>query len=238
MLNVRNLSTNDPYQSLTNLSFQIQRGQAVVVLGPNESGKSALLQAVADPEMNFEGEIAANHFKSKIEPEKYKTQVGYLPSDFSLPSHLTGFEYLELIGTFYNLRPKERTDRIIQFGQMLGIQRQLYSLGERLKPVASRKIGLIASILAEPAVIVWDEPFLGFDPMSVAAASQLLNEALKRGASALIATTDLDFAEQAADSYLFLNHGQLVAEGSLTQLAHQTGGDKNLRSVFKNLSDG
>lgn len=239
MLKVRHLSVlHQAPQELIDINFQIERGQAIAVIGANGSGKSAMLEAIADPESPYEGEVKLNHYSAKGESDKYKTQVGYLPGRFSVPDHLTGFEYLELVGTFYQLPPKERSEKIIRLSQLLGLQRSIYSLGERLSKVSQRQVGLLGSVIADPSLVIWDEPTLGFDPNNTADVGKLLKGALHHGSSALIATTDLEFAESVADGYIFLKDGQLVADGTLTQLAHQAQTSKRLASVYQRLAHG
>ncbi len=233
MLKVRNLSLlHRPGQELIDINLHIGRGEVLVLLGPNGSGKSALIEAVTDPEINYQGDVILNHYKANSEPDKVRAQMGVLLDRPELPSYLNGFEYLEFVGTFYHLTGEERTARILKMAQYFDCQRHLYTTIERVSLAVRQKIALIASLLAEPAVLVWDEPFQHLDYEAQVVALSALEDAVKRGASVLVSTNNLAVAEQIGSYFVVLQNGQIAAEGSLTQLAHQAQSSKDLTVIY------
>lgn len=222
MLKVRSLSVlRHANEELVNVGLEIDRGEVTVVIGPNGSGKSLLCRAVSSSETDYTGEVLINHYSMKSDPEKAKLHIGYLPSDFLPEMHLTGIEYLELVGSFYQLSPKLRLERILATAEMLNCKDQLYSLNERLPRAFHQRLGLIASLIHQPSVLIWDDPWAFLDETAKQASLELLDQHLERGGCALIATNDLDLAEQVANKLIIINDGQIMADGSLSQLLNQ-----------------
>jgi len=234
MLNVRGLTVlHQPDTQLVDISFKVGRGEVAVVIGPNNSGKSLLLQTIANPESRYDGDISINHYKARAEPEKAKRQLGYLAQELALPLYLTGFEYLELIGTFYDLIGEARTERIIKLAQTLGCHRQLYTVMERINSTTRQKIAFIGSLCAEPLTLVLDEPLNQLDYQAQQSVKQLLQQSQQRGASLLVATNDLTLAQAIGDYFIILSQGRVIAEGSLQQLSHQARTGKDLTAVYQ-----
>lgn len=229
---------------LRDVSFSLAKGEVIVIIGPNGSGKSLLCRVIADPDIRLSGEITVNHFSSQREPGKVKLQIGYATTSNQIEPYLTGFEYLEMIGSFYHLAPAARQSRILALAQQFRCLDQLYTLGERLSAAEAQKIGLMASLLAEPTLLVWDEPTQFLDETSRQAVLNELKAALKAGASAVVATNDLALAQTIADRIIVLDRGQMVTEGTpsqLEQLARSTSSgpagahQKNLAAAFEHL---
>lgn len=236
MLSVRKLTTRENVDGLSDVSLEVQPGEVVVVIGPNGSGKSRLLRTIADPDSRFDGEIIVHHFHSRTEPEKVKLQIGYASLDSKPEPYLTGFEYLELIGAFYHLAPKLRIERILELGRQFNCLDQLYGLIERQSQATIQKIRLIASLIHQSPLLVWDEPLLFLDPTSQEKVLVELKKEVARGAAVLVATNDLSLAQKIADQIVVLDHGQITTIGSVAQLQNQVGEQKkDLSAVFKNL---
>ncbi len=237
MLELKHVSTTSgPVNGLSDVSFSLDKGEIVVVIGPNGSGKSLLCRAIADPDIRMSGEIIINHFNARKERDKAKHQVGYAAAGSSTEPYLTGFEYLEMIGSFCHLSAPERSQRILALARTFRCLDELYSLGERQSAATNQKINLIASLLAAPPLLVWDEPTEFLDEFGRQAALQELASAVKAGSSALVATNDLTLAATIADRLLVLDRGQLITEGTPSQLEHLAGSHKKgLAATFAHL---
>lgn len=238
MLQVRGLTASTALLQLTDISFVVNKGETVALIGPNGGGKSAVLTHITDPEVDYQGNVVANHFNSHGGKDKFQMQIGYLPQNFSPPLHLTGYEFLEIIGTLYQLPQKTRTTRIKQLAKQLACQKDIYFIMERISPAVRQKIGIIAAILAEPPIIIMDEPltFLDFDAQL--AVKEIISDQVDKGTSVLIATNNLQFAEEITDNFVIIRNGEVVADGTLAQLSHQAQSAKNLPAIYKELAVG
>jgi len=221
-------------QPLLDISFTVADGEILVLLGPNGAGKSQLLEAVAAPDETSRGQILVNHFNARTDPDKARVHLGYLPSPVAVEPYLTGFEYLQLVGSIYHLSPKVRTASILQLANKLGCSHQLFTLMERLGPAARQKVGLLAALIHKPSVLVLDEPTEHLDATGQHLVQEQLIEFSRQGGAVLLATNDLTLAEQVADRLLLIDQGQSLAEGTATQLHHQfKSNDKSVLGLYQ-----
>lgn len=235
MLKVRGLTVQRSNLELTNLSFDVNRGDILALIGPNGCGKSAILELIADPDSSYNGTISLNHFSSRENGDRYKTQLGYLPQHFLPPLHLTGYEFLEMVGSLYYLDKKNRDDRIFIMSKEFNCDQQLYRVIEHLSSADRQRIGLMATLLAEPPLLIWDEPTTFLDYETLAAAKLALKKRVASGGAAVVATNDLKLAETVASRIMILDDGQVVAEGTIAELSHHAQTPKNLGDIYLGL---
>jgi len=237
MLKVRSLSVlRRAEEELVNINLEVARGECLVVVGPNSSGKSLLVRTIATAESDYSGDIMINHYHAKTESAKAQLHLGYLSSNLVPEPHLTGLEYLEMVGAFYGLSPKIRLERILILAERFACKDYLYTLNERLGKAFHQRIGIIASLLHQPDVLIWDEPIVFLDESARVAAITLLQEHLKRGGTVLVSTNDLELAELIGDQILIMQEGQVVAQGTLNQLCNQFKPEhKSLRDIYHHL---
>lgn len=233
MLSVRGLTTRQQGLQVSNIDITVKRGDVVAIVGPNGSGKSTILERIANPSLSYGGEISLNHFSSRENIDKYKVQIGYLPQNIQLPLHLTGFEFAQIVGSLYYLDAAKRSERIAQLNKQYRVD--LYTTLESVSPAERQKVGLIASLIAEPPLLIWDEPTLFLDPASATATVTLLQEHVENGGAALLASNNLSLVEDLASYIIVIDNGQVVAEGSVQQLLNHAGNAKNLAAAYARL---
>lgn len=238
MLKVRGLSVlHRPGQELHDISLTVGRGEAVVIIGANGSGKSLLLHAIAAQSPSYQGEVIVNHYKASTEPERFTSLIGVLLSPFQPPEHLTGFEFLELLGSHYRLSGRDVTERIITRAKDWQIHHRLYSLIETLSLAERQIIGLIGSTLADSPVLILDEPDIFLDPSNQRRVQDVIQTKKKNGDALLIATNNLALAQSVADHLVVLIDGHIVAEGTIAQLASLAQSSKDLPAAYHKLVD-
>lgn len=240
MIEAKHLSLiNRVGSELIDINLAVGKGEIVAISGPNGSGKSLLLRALADPDISHEGEVVIGHFKASSDPDKLKHIVGYLPHPVKLEMHLTGYEYLDLIGSFYRLSPKQRSQKILALAAEFNAKEYLYNLLERVGPAFHQQIAVMASLIHQPHVLLWDEPTAEMDYFSQRATMTALKGFVKNGGSAVVSSNNLDFLESIADRHLILWNGQIVLDGSLSQITRQLHLEiKSLAAVFEKLAKG
>ncbi len=234
MLRVRDLTVSAHGKLLlSEIAFEAKRGEAVAVIGPNESGKSLLLQVLAGGVRSAEGDIRINSYHLMREDKQYKSQLGYAALGNQPEEYLTGLEWLEILGTTYAVPPKKRAASILSLAEQLGVRDQLYTVIEHLGPAARQKINIISSLFHEPTVVFWDEPTQFLDQTSQDALSEIAHEFTENGGTLLFSSNHLQWAEKAADRFLFINGGQVVADGTLAHLRNFYRCDeRTLTSIF------
>lgn len=235
MLKVRNLSAFEHGNAiLSEISFEVKRGEIVALIGPNYSGKSLLLRALAGGFRHLEGDCRVNSYNLEREPKHYKSQIGFA-SPLNRPEpYLTGLEWLEIIGTAYALPPKKRVATILALAEALDAKDDLYRLVDQAGPAATQKVSLIGSLFHKPTVALWDEPTQFLDPSTQVALAALARSFASDGGSLLLASNHLEWAERVADRYILMDDGQIVAEGTLARLRNSyRSPERSLTSVFQ-----
>lgn len=234
MLKVRDLAVVEHGNIiLGDVSFEIKRGEIVALVGPNYSGKSTLLRALAGGFRHMEGEIRISSYSLVKDPKHYKSQIGYAAPPNQPEAYLTGLEWLEIIGSAYDLAPKKRITTILKLAEELDTKEELYRTTEHISFAAKQKISLIASLFHQPTVALWDEPTQFLDPIAQDALHDIARTYVSDGGAILMACNHLEWAERLADRYILIDQGQIVAEGTLTALRNSLRADeRTLMSVF------
>ena len=220
MLELRNVTKRfSGIAAVDNVSFQARPGEVTGYLGPNGSGKSTTMKMITGLIEMTSGEILFNGERIQRDPIAYKQRMGYVPEEPYLYPHLTGLEYLVMVGQLRGLPAKPTAERIE------GLLR-LFSLhGDRHVPISSyskgmrQKILLSAALLHNPDLILLDEPFSGLDLVTK---SHLLGEIAllseTRNLTVLLVTHDPTEATTLCQSALVLDQGHLVESGPWKEL--------------------
>jgi ABC-type multidrug transport system ATPase subunit len=235
MLEVRELSVLEHGNIVVgDITLEIKRGEAVAIIGPNYSGKSTLLRAIAGGFRHFEGDCRISSYSLTQDPKHYKSQLGYAAPVNQPDPFLTGLEWLEIVGTAYSLSPKKRITAILQLADLLDVKEELYRTVEHISLAAKQKISLIGSLFHNPTVALWDEPTQFLDPLAQEALAQIVRTTTSANGAVLFASNHLEWAERVADRYIFLENGQIIGEGTLAHLRNTFRADeRNLTTVFR-----
>ena len=204
--------------AVDNVSFQARPGEVTGYLGPNGSGKSTTMKMITGLIEMTSGEILFNGDRIQRDPIAYKQRMGYVPEEPYLYPHLTGLEYLVMVGQLRGLPVKPTGERID------GLLR-LFSLhGDRHVPISSyskgmrQKILLSAALLHNPELILLDEPFSGLVVSSALVVRSLIQELAARGKVVLFSSHELETVERVCSHVVILHRSKLVADDSIEHL--------------------
>lgn len=231
MLLVENLSLGSAGNGLADISFRLE-DEILAVIGPNDSGKSLLLEAITGRRPIETGLVKIGHFNLLSEPERAKAQFGYLPSETMIEMYLTGWEWLDLVGSIYHLSPKIRRSRIQVLAERLECLSWLSAPLERLSLPFQRKIQIIASLIHQSRLVLWDDPTAGLDYGAQTQLSLLVREANQSGAAIIIATNHLEWVEELVERYLVLESGRIIYDGGLKALGRRWGVTGSLGAIY------
>ena len=205
-------------RAVDNVSFTARPGEVTGYLGPNGSGKSTTIKMITGLIEMTSGEILFEGQRIQHDLIAYKRRMGYVPEEPYLYPHLTGLEYLVMIGQLRNLPAKRTADRID------GLLR-LFSLpGERHVPLSSyskgmrQKILLSAALLHNPDLILLDEPFSGLDVASALVMRTLIQELAACGKVVLFSSHELETVERVCSHVVILHRAKVVADDSIEHL--------------------
>jgi ABC-2 type transport system ATP-binding protein len=205
-------------QALKGISFSIGKGEIVGFLGPNGAGKSTTLRILS-------GLIPADSGEAKVcgvdlaqEEGLVRNHIGYLPENNPLPEDLRVIEYLRFRALLKGLEGSRLKERIKVVLDICDLERKTSErkIGNLSKGYRQR-VGIADSLLAEPRLVILDEPTIGLDPHQSAVTRKMM-ERLRGEVSFLLSSHILSEVEACCDRMIILSHGQIVAEGTLHDL--------------------
>ena len=231
-IEVTNLVKN--YGSLTavnNLSFTVKRGEIVGLLGPNGAGKSTTMRILTGYLPANSGSVRICGHPVASEPEATKRHVGYMPENNPLPDDMRVSEYLWFRGRLKEMPRARLRARIDEVLELCDLKRNRHRILGRLSKGNKQRVGIAEAILAEPAVIIMDEPTIGLDPHQIIIVRDLI-ASLRGRMSVIISSHILPEIEATCDRVLIINGGRIVAQGSPADLRHEIFGSTSYRVEF------
>jgi ABC-2 type transport system ATP-binding protein len=204
--------------AVDNVSFTARAGEVTGYLGPNGSGKSTTMKMITGLIEMSAGEILFDGVPIHRDLIAYKQRMGYVPEEPHLYPHLSGLEYLIMVGQLRNLPEKATAARID------GLLRLLSLHGDRHVPISSyskgmrQKVLLSAALLHNPDLILLDEPFSGLDVATGLVLRSLILELAARGKVVLFSSHELETVERVCSHVVILHRGKVVADDSIQSL--------------------
>lgn len=236
MLEARRLTkTYSSVPAVDDVSFTIAPGQILGYLGPNGSGKSTtvkMLTGLLEPTRGsvwFDGEDIQRDLAA------YKARLGYLPEEPNLYPHLTGREYLDLVGSLRSLpdrKVRRKSDALLDLFSLSAHKDAAigsYSKGMR------QKILIIASLLHNPDLLILDEPLSGLDVTSVLMFRKLIQILGAQGKVIFYCSHVLEVVEKLCTHVLILRKGKVVGYGLVSEIRDQA--RATLEDTFSHLVD-
>ncbi len=224
--------------ALAHVSFTVPSGQIVGLLGPNGAGKSTMMKSILGLVRPDSGQVLVFGQDVQTDAVATKRLVGYVPESPSLYEFLTGAEYLDFVADMYGLSRAERSERIGHFLGGLELAGHENSLISTYSQGMRQKVALIAALVHRPRLLVLDEPLNGLDPRAARVTKDLLrNLADAEGVGILFSTHVLEIAQAICDRVVILNHGEVVASGTIAALRERAGlAGSGLEELFLSLT--
>jgi ABC-2 type transport system ATP-binding protein len=204
--------------AVDHISFTARRGEITGYLGPNGSGKSTTMKMISGLMETTAGEILFEGERIECDLLAHKRRLGYVPEEPHLYSHLSGLEYLIMVGQLRGFSSRSTTDRIH------GLLRLLALYGDRDVPISAyskgmrQKVLLAAALLHNPDLILLDEPFSGLDVGTGLVLRGLIEELAARGKVVLFSSHELEIVERLCSHVVILHRGKVVADGAMDSL--------------------
>ncbi len=231
--NVRKLYSGIP--AVDGVSFIVSPGEVTGYLGPNGSGKSTTLKMIAGLIEPSAGGIHFDGEPIQLHAVRYRQRFGYVPEQQYLYTHLTGGEYLTMVGELRGL-----ADDLLE--RKIETLLTLFSLREdRHVPISSyskgmrQKILISAALLHNPDLIILDEPFSGLDVNTALVLRDVIQGLAARGKMVLLSSHELDTVERVCSKVIILSKGHVVANDSVQRLRTLMA-QPSLEAVFSQLA--
>ncbi|AND00311.1 ATP-binding cassette domain-containing protein [Streptococcus suis] len=214
---------------LKNLTFDIQEGEFFVLIGPSGSGKTTTLKLINRLIEQTEGEVFFQGKRLKdFDLRELRLETGYVLQQIALFPNMTVAENIALIPEMKGLGKEETLTRTRELLTKVGLEPDSYldRLPKDLSGGEKQRIGILRAIIANPKVLLMDEPFSALDPISKAQLQDLIKELHEEfKMTTVFVTHDMDEAVKLADRICLMQDGQVVQLGSPDELRNHPAND-------------
>jgi ABC-2 type transport system ATP-binding protein len=223
--------------AVDNLDLTVRAGELYGLLGPNGAGKTTTLRMVAGLLKPDAGTIGIYGIDSLADPIAAKRITAWQPDEPSLYDKLTAWEYLEFISGLWNVDVKVARRRAEELLKFLDLWDNRNERCEGFSRGMKQKTALAGALIHDPKLLMLDEPLTGLDAAIARQVKDLLQSRAKAGGTIILTTHILDVAERVADRIGIIQHGKLLAEGTLAELRGRAGdgGGATLEDVYLQL---
>ncbi len=235
MLEVQGLSKRyRGIPAIENIGFQVKPGEIVGYLGPNGSGKSTTVKIITGLLKPNEGRVLFEGQDIRSNLPAFRANLGYVPEEAHVYTHLSGLEYLQLIGRLRCMPESLIRVKANEMLRLLGLQSWRHSAISSYSKGMKQRVLIAAALMHDPKLLVFDEPLSGLDVVSSRLFKDLLQALSSQGKAILYISHVLEVVEQICDRVIVIAGGSILANAApaeLTQLMHLP----NLESVFAQL---
>ena len=224
MLNVEDLVKQ--YGDLTavdSISFDAAEGSVFGLLGPNGAGKSTTINCISGLLPPTSGRIAVSGHDIIKDGKAARKSLGVVPQELALYEDLPAIDNLRYWGKAYGLRGKALEDRVSEVLGHIGLADRAKDLPKEFSGGMKRRLNFGCGIVHKPKVLLLDEPTVGVDPQSRAKLFDLVEAERDAGACVLYTTHYMEEAERLCDSLAIIDHGKIIAKGTVDELKAQLG---------------
>lgn len=223
--------------AVNNISLEVPPGQVFGFLGPNGAGKTTTIKMMAGLLMPTAGSIEICGHDVVKEPIMAKAVTGFIPDRPFIYDKLTAEEFMDFIAGLYDVQDAViRTRRLLE---MFGLEDWAGELVENFSHGMKQRLVMASALLHEPKVLVVDEPMVGLDPRGARLVKDIFRDLAGKGVTVFMSTHTLEIVEQMCDRVAIINKGEIIADGSvedLARMARMQGG--RLEPVFLKLTGG
>ena len=219
-LEVRNLNKYfGKKQVLHDVSFDIEEGEILGFIGPNGAGKTTTIKLILGLQSISSGEVYIDGYNVKKDFAKAISSVGAIVESPDLYMYLTGRQNLKLVSNYYKDIKDEDIDRVIK---LVGLENRIddkvskYSLGMR------QRLGIAASLLHKPKLLILDEPTNGLDPEGIKEMRELLKDLAKKKIAILISSHNLSELESFITTACVIQNGKVISTSSVKKLKQKS----------------
>jgi ABC-2 type transport system ATP-binding protein len=206
--------------AVNDISFSVARGEIVGFLGPNGAGKSTTMRILTGYLPATSGTVSICGVPVATQPDEIKRRIGYMPENNPLPDDMRVSEYMYFRGRLKEVPRRNLGPRIDEVLEICDLKRVRHKIIGQLSKGYRQRVGIAEAILAEPPVIIMDEPTIGLDPHQILIVRDLI-ASLRGRMTVIISSHILPEIEVTCDRVLIINQGRVVAQGTPADLRRE-----------------
>ncbi len=218
LIEIKNLTKYyGKFQALKDVNLTVNTGEVYGFIGPNGAGKSTTLRILLGLLHKSDGEVRLMGEDPWNNAVKLHRRVAYVPGEVNLWPNLTGGEVIDLLGRLRGGYKPERRDELIKRFKLEPHKKcGTYSTGNK------QKVALIAAMVSDVELYIFDEPTLGLDPLMEGVFRQYIKEFKQAGKTILLSSHILEEVEALCDRVSIIKDGKIIESGTFTELKHLT----------------
>ena len=224
------------------IDLRVETGRFFGFLGPNGAGKSTTIRMLTGLIGITSGSASVLGYDIAKKPVEVKRRIGVVPEELALFEQLTGPEYLTFVARMYGVsksRIGPRVDELLDIMDLKDGKKLIVDYSHGMK----KKLALSAALIHEPSLLFLDEPFEGIDAVASRTIKDILNRLVERNTTIFLTSHVLEIVERLCDEIAIIDHGTLVAQGTMDELRSGAGGasaagDATLEELFLDLVGG
>ncbi|RZQ65123.1 ATP-binding cassette domain-containing protein [Amycolatopsis suaedae] len=220
------VKTYGPTRALDQVDLELPPGRVLGLLGPNGAGKTTTVRILTTLLRPDSGRAWVAGHDVLTEPDAVRRSIGLSGQYAAVDEHLTGYENLYLVARLYGCRRTDARARARALVRRFGLDEVADRPAKGYSGGMRRRLDLAGALVAEPPVVVLDEPTTGLDPLGRQDTWAVIRELVAGGTSVLLTTQYLEEADQLADEVVVVDHGRVIARGTVDGLKEQLGGER------------
>ncbi|WP_440959962.1 ABC transporter ATP-binding protein [Paenibacillus nitricinens] len=202
-------------KGLFNLDFSIEKGEVFGFVGTNGAGKSTTIRHMMGFLKPKSGEVTINGMNCWTNSAEIKKLIGYIPGEIAFPDAPTGTEFLRRQAELLGLKDMSYAESIIK-----KLQLDPTANLKRMSKGMKQKTAIVAALMADPEILILDEPTTGLDPLMRAEFVNILNEEKKKGKTIFMSSHMFEEVEHTCDKVALIKDGKLIAVKATSEVKH------------------
>ena len=216
---------------LKGISFSVESGKALGLLGRNGAGKTTTIRILMDVFHSNSGEILLDG--KKFDPRK--VQIGYLPEERGLYPKREILEQMVYLARLRGVSKKQAVENSRKWLERMQVLQYEKKLLETLSKGNQQKVQLASTLVCDPDIVILDEPFSGLDPVNSQILQEVVRELIAEGKIVIFSSHQMSYVEEFCEDVVIINHGEVVLSGNLSEIKREFGKNQLALSVMRNL---
>lgn len=239
MLEIKNLTKKFKKSTVVdNVSFRVNPGEIVGLLGENGAGKTTTLRMISTMLKITSGEAVVNNFSADKEPIKVRNEIGILfGGDVGLYDRLTARENIKYFANLYGMSDKDADVRIDELAKKFNMEEYIDKRVSKFSRGMKQKVSIARSIVHSPSVMLFDEPSTGLDVTAARTIQDFILDCKKENKTILFSSHSMREVEKLCDRVVIINKGKLLEDCSIDNLKEKYN-NNDLEEVFVSLIGG
>jgi lipooligosaccharide transport system ATP-binding protein len=222
LVRVENLTKfYNSFEAVKGISFQVRRGECFGLLGPNGAGKTTTIKMLQCVLPRTSGKITIDGMDIDEQHRLIKSVMGVAPQETNLDPDFTTLKNLTVYARYFNIPRAEAEKRAKRLLRAIGLERKSNVVIDALSGGMKRRLILARALINNPEILILDEPTTGLDPQTKRAIWERIDLLRHHGVTIILATQNMEEANELCDRIIIMNEGKIIAEGPPRSLVQE-----------------